>query len=50
MFSLALSSVNYQVKIFKDLEKIVGPLENANYDAESIKAGEPFMENVYERW
>ncbi len=48
MFSLALSSVNYQVKIFKDLEKIVGPLENANYDAESIKAGEPFMENVYE--
>ncbi len=48
LVSLAFSSVHYQVKIFEDLEKVVGPLEQANYDAESIKAGEPFMENIYE--
>ena len=42
-FYLALT---YQVKIIQNAQKIIEPLQNANYDAESIKQGKTFLKDM----
>lgn len=39
-------SIYFQVKIFADAQGIIEPLQNANYGADSIEAGEPFTEDM----
>ena len=36
----------YQVKIMENARGIIEPLQNANYDSESIKQGEPFTQEI----
>lgn len=46
---LALSGVvfiNYQLKIFADIEGVTLPLAQANYNETSLQQGMPFLENV----
>jgi hypothetical protein len=40
-------SVNYQIKIFNDLDDFSGMLEGANYNTEELKSGEIFSEDTY---
>lgn len=39
-------SLTYQIKVFKNAQGIMEPLQNANYDAESIKEGQPLTNDV----
>lgn len=46
---LALSGIvfiNYQLKIFADIEGVTLPLAQANYNETSLQQGMPFLENV----
>ncbi|MBU0456550.1 MAG: hypothetical protein ABH824_00665 [Nanoarchaeota archaeon] len=38
-------AINYQIKILDDAKGIIEPLQNANYDENSLKEGEPFIED-----
>ncbi len=40
------TALTYQVKIIQDAQAVIEPLQNANYDAESIKAGNTFIPNI----
>ena len=41
-------SINYEAKILENAKGVIEPLQNANFDAESIQAGMPFTENLGE--
>jgi len=50
VISLIALSIYFQVKIFEDAQGIIEPLQDANYDANSIEEGKPFtkdMLNIY---
>ncbi len=40
------TALTYQVKILQDAQGIIEPLQNANYDADSIKAGQAFTGDI----
>lgn len=40
------TALTYQVKIIQDAQAVIEPLQKANYDAESIKAGNTFIPNI----
>ena len=40
------TALTYQVRIITDAQAIIEPLQNANYNAESIKAGSAFTEDI----
>lgn len=49
VFFLALllyTAITYQVKIFTNVRDIIEPLQNANYDAQSIQQGKPFTTEI----
>jgi len=51
--SLGYLTITYQVQIFQNVEVVTNSLQQANFDADKIKAGEPFLENlgaVYESY
>ena len=43
---LIFVSINYQVKIIENARNVIEPLQGANFDPESIKEGQPFMEDI----
>jgi hypothetical protein len=47
LISIATIGINYQIKIFTHLQNVVQPLENANYDPDSIQAGDPFLDDLF---
>lgn len=36
----------YQIKIFEDIQNIIEPMSQANFDADSIQEGNPFIEDI----
>ncbi|MBI2146701.1 hypothetical protein HYU22_05150 [Candidatus Woesearchaeota archaeon] len=44
--SIAIVGVTYQVKILENARNIIEPLQNANFNAESIQQGAPFLDNM----
>lgn len=44
--ALAYITITYQVKILTTAQQIIEPLQNANYDAESIQQGKEFMSQI----
>ena len=46
VFLLSYVTLTYNVKIFHDVERIMGPLQNANLDLEGIEAGQPFLKEL----
>lgn len=44
--ALAYTTITYQVKILKTAQDIIQPLQNANYDAESIQQGQEFLSQI----
>jgi hypothetical protein len=43
---LIFVSINYQIKIIENAKTVIEPLQDANFDPESIKEGQPFMEDI----
>lgn len=48
LLSLGFIGLSYQVKFFQDAQVIMTTIQGANFDAEQIKAGAPFLENFNE--
>ncbi len=44
--ALAYITITYQVKILNTAQQIIEPLQNANYDAESIQQGKEFISQI----
>ncbi len=44
--ALAYITINYQVKILNTVQEIIQPLQNANYDPESIQQGQEFISQI----
>lgn len=44
--ALAYITITYQVKILNTAQQIIEPLQNANYDAESIQQGQEFISQI----
>lgn len=44
--SVAYITITYQVKILNTVQEIIEPLQNANYDAESIQQGKEFISQI----
>lgn len=40
------TALTYQVKILQNAQNIIEPLQNANYNADNINAGQPFLEDL----
>jgi hypothetical protein len=43
---LTYTSLNYQLKIMEGAQNVVEPLQDANYDQESLEAGQPFTKDI----
>ena len=43
ILSFLYIAINYEVKIIQDAQSIIQPLQQANYDAESIQQGQSFL-------
>ncbi len=43
---LSYVSLNYQLKIIEGAQGVIEPLNDANYDQESLQAGQPFTEDI----
>jgi hypothetical protein len=43
---LSYVSFNYQLKIIEGAQEVIEPLNNANYDQESLQAGQPFTKDI----
>ena len=39
--------IDYQVKILEDAQEITQAVQNANYNPDSIQAGEPFLKDIF---
>ena len=39
-------TITYQIKIFQDVQGLLTPLQNANYDPASIQEGQPFLKDI----
>jgi len=48
LVSFAYTAINFQVKVLDGAKGVMEPLENANYDAESIKSGDQLVQNPLE--
>lgn len=44
--ALAYTTITYQVKILNTAQEIILPLQNANYDAQSIEQGKEFISQI----
>ena len=43
---LSYVSLTYQLKIIEGAQEVIEPLNNANYDQESLQAGQPFTKDI----
>ena len=43
---IAFINVKYQLELAESANELIAPLQDANYNAESIKSGVPFLENI----
>ena len=46
LVSLSLLTITYQVKILESAKGVIEPLQEANFDPESIQAGQPFTKEM----
>ncbi|MFH1682612.1 MAG: hypothetical protein ABIA37_02335 [Candidatus Woesearchaeota archaeon] len=44
--SVSAISINYQIKIYDNVQNILSPLDEANYNATAIEEGQPFMNEM----
>ena len=46
LISISYVAVNYQIEIYSNLNEILDPLKNANFNATSLESGQPFLPDM----
>ena len=46
LITVAAVGITYQMKIVTDLQNVVNPLQQANYDPDSLQEGQPFLADL----